>query len=58
MSAMMSEDIVTPIVTEDENFPTAEAFIRPYVKDAGAVSLINWGYLGSAFYDVGGSLGA
>jgi hypothetical protein len=58
MSAMMSEDLITPVVTEDENFPTPTGFIQPYVKDAGGVSLINWGYLGSAFYDLGGSLGA
>jgi hypothetical protein len=58
MSAMMSEDLITPTVTEDGNFPTPAGFIQPYVKDAGGVSLINWGYLGSAFYDLGGSLGA
>lgn len=59
MSAMMTEDVITPAVTPDHYAKIPDNRIRPYIESGGAISLINWGTgvpLGN--YALGGSLGA
>ncbi len=59
MSAMMTEDVITPAVTPDHYAKIPDNRIRPYVESGGAISLINWGEgVPSGNYAVGGSLGA
>jgi hypothetical protein len=58
MSAMMTEDIVPATITTPPEYTVVDQFIVPYLQNGGGVSLINWGYLGSDFYNLGGSLGA
>ncbi len=58
MSAMMTEDIVTPAVTPDHVAKIPDARIRPYVESGGAASLVAWKGLDDPQYPLGGSLGA
>ncbi len=64
-SAMMTEDIIVPAVTEDIVGPSGEkvrineardTYVYSYVKSGGAASLMVWNASNS--YEVGGSLGA
>ena len=56
MSAMMTEDVVVPMVTSGSinDIPTGR--VEPYVKNAGSVSLMNWD--GDKSYNLGATFGA
>ena len=58
MSAMMTEDIVTPVVTPDHVAKIPDARIKPYIQSGGARSLNAWKGLANPQYPLGGSLGA
>ena len=59
MSAMMTEDVITPAVTPDHYAKIPDNRIRPYIGSGGAISLINWGTgVPTGNYALGGSLGA
>lgn len=58
MSAMMSEDIIGPaVVSGYDKILTSR--LQPYVEQTGGnISLVQWGFLSSDSYRVGGSFGA
>jgi hypothetical protein len=59
MSAMMTEDVVTPAVTPDHATKIPGARVGPYVGRGGAVSLVSWGPgVDTKLYEAVGSLGA
>jgi PKD repeat protein len=58
MTAMMSEDIVAPVVNENTNFVYGR--VTDYAKSGGAVNLEAWppGQISYPHYAMGGTLGA
>lgn len=56
-SAMMTEDIVTPVVNAGYN-PIASIRVPTYMATGGGTSYINWIDLASDNYAIGGSFGA
>lgn len=56
-SAMMSEDIITPTVTEGYN-KIATVRLPNYLRVGGNVSYINWSELSGDLYAIGGAFGA
>ena len=56
-SAMMTEDIVTPVVNAGYN-PVASIRVPTYMATGGGTSYINWVDLASDNYAIGGSFGA
>ena len=57
-TAMMSEDIVTPVVSPSMFNAVRNIRVPNYFRTGGAVSLVNWSQLDLSSYAAGGSFGA
>ena len=59
LSAMMTEDVVSPAVTPDHVAKVPTMRVGPYVGEGGGVSLVSWGAgIDTRLYEAVGSLGA